>query len=84
MDSVCVEYISIDLYIYIIIIKKGGKTDVDTMCGNNSLTVTQKACVLEVYLMGIYGLPPSRGYKSRGDGQTTIQSTAECVPHSTF
>ena len=38
--------------------------------------------ILEVYLMGIYGLSPSPGYKSRGDGQTTIQRTAECVTHS--
>ena len=45
--------------------------------------ITLAANVLEVYLMGIYGLSPSPGYRSRGDGQTTIQFTAEYVPHST-
>ena len=43
VDAVCVVYVDKDLYIFILI--KKVKTDVDTMCGNTSLTVTQKAYV---------------------------------------
>ena len=39
MDAVCVVYVATYLYIFILLLKsKKGKTDVDTMCGNASLT----------------------------------------------
>ena len=43
VDSVGVVYVATYLYIYIIIEIKKGKKYGDTMGGNTSLTVTQKA-----------------------------------------
>ena len=51
MDAFCVVYVATYSYIYIIIIKKRGNKDVDTMCGNASFTVTNKSRVSQYQIL---------------------------------